>query len=220
MNIIEDIHLAQQHIIDVFSEEDSLDLAVDYYYPKCKHSKRLRNAMKAKILSNPGWLGNFLELFAFDREHDNKAERDLPCAEVKTIQLQKTYSGKSFSFRSLSITKANRLDLAKKEFDSHFALQSKSSDMLVAYFHKHQLLRVGIIQPRGSEYEQAFSDYDQLASYASNSSDFQFNHQSWKTSKESILTLTSKKANGKRGKAISFTSPVIRNCFYENSICA
>lgn len=220
MNIIEDIHLAQQHIIDVFSEKNALDLAVDYYYPKCKYNKRLRNAMKAKIRSNPGWLGNFLELLAFNRKHDNKPERDLPCAEVKTIQLALTASGRSFSFNALGITKAKRCDLADIDFDEHAPLQSKSSDMLIAYFYNHELLRVGIVQPRGEDYDKASYNYEQLSSYASDCSDFEFNNQGWKAGKNSILTLTSKKSNGERGKAISFTSSVVRNCFYENSVCA
>ena len=116
MKHINCIESARQHILNVWTGKDLLESAVDSYYPQFKNNPRLREFYKAKIKKNPGWLGNYLEWDVFDRPHDIKAERDINCAELKTMQLSLNTSGKSFSMRSLGITKANRSDLIDNEF--------------------------------------------------------------------------------------------------------
>jgi hypothetical protein len=221
MKHINCIESARQHILNVWTGKDLLESAVDSYYPQFKNNPRLREFYKAKIKKNPGWLGNYLEWDVFDRPHDIKAERDINCAELKTMQLSLNTSGKSFSMRSLGITKANRADLIDNEFTEHAPLQSKFLDMIVVFCHNNRLLQVGIIQPQDSVLDQARDDYDLLSRYANDcETDHHFNTQRWNTKKDSVLTLSGKTINEKRCKAFAFSPSVIRHCFHENSISA
>jgi len=177
--------------LNSFRGEDMRELALDYYrkdYPGLN-----RDEIWEILQQNKGWLGQFVEEFFFGTSPNNKAERDLPCGELKTMQLKTDRFGGYAITDHLKITRANRNDLCHKTFGRHKALQSKLQDMIVVYvdYKNYKFIKALCFQLDKKDTEKAKNDYNRMVDFANSTGDLFYDSSFGLTPKDSILTLRS-----------------------------
>jgi len=204
-NLIRDLDITSMdsvlEYLNHFRGEDMKELALDYYqkdYPGLN-----RDEIWEVLQGNKGWLGQFVEQFFFGTSPNSKPERDLPCAELKTMQLKTDRFGYYMIKDHLKITKANRNDLCHKTFGRHKPLQSKLKEMILVYidYNNYRFIKALPFELNSRDTKKAKNDYNRMVDFAHSTGNLFYDSSFGLTPKDSVLTLRS--AGNKKNFALT-----------------
>ena len=118
--------------LNQFSGVDLKKLIINHYQKKeFPYLNKTETWVAIQAKGNHGLIGHFIEDYFFGTTPNNKAERDLPCAELKSIRVKKDKFGRYRIKDALKITKANRNDLvqARKDYERMALFAQKSGNL-------------------------------------------------------------------------------------------
>lgn len=215
---INSVRSVERHL-NQFSGVDLKKLIINHYQKKqFPYLNKTETWVKIQAKQNKGLVGHFIEEYFFGTTPNNKAERDLPCAELKSIRVKKDKFGRYKIKEALKITKANRNDLMHKTFGRHKALQSKLKQIVVIYVdHENfKLIRAIPLELKNKDLVQARKDYKRMALFAQKSGNL-FSKKSYGcTPTNSVITLRSQRDK----KNFLMTAPTLKRYHQEELYCA
>lgn len=200
--------------LNQFAGTDLKKLIINHYQKKeFPYLNKTETWHAIQVKQNRGLIGHFIEEYFFGTTPNNKAESDLPCAELKSIRVKKDKFGRYKITDALKITKANRNDLVHKTFVRHKALQSKLKQIVVIYVdHENfKLIRAIPLELKNKDLVQARKDYKRMALFAENSGNL-FSKKSYGcTPTDSVITLRSQRDK----KNFLMTAPTLKRYHQE-----
>jgi len=215
---INSVRSVERHL-NQFSGVDLKKLIINHYQKKqFPYLNKTETWVEIQAKQNKGLVGHFIEEYFFGTTPNNKAERDLPCAELKSIRVKKDKFGRYKIKEALKITKANRNDLMHKTFGRHKALQSKLKQIVVVYVdHENfKLIRAIPLELKNKDLVQARKDYKRMALFAQKSGNL-FSKKSYGcTPTNSVITLRSQRDK----KNFLMTAPTLKRYHQEELYCA
>lgn len=215
---INSVRSVERHL-NQFSGVDLKKLIINHYQKKqFPYLNKTETWVEIQAKQNKGLVGHFIEEYFFGTTPNNKAERDLPCAELKSIRVKKDKFGRYKIKEALKITKANRNDLMHKTFGRHKALQSKLKQIVVIYVdHENfKLIRAIPLELKNKDLVQARKDYKRMALFAQKSGNL-FSKKSYGcTPTNSVITLRSQRDK----KNFLMTAPTLKRYHQEELYCA
>lgn len=215
---INSVRSVERHL-NQFSGVDLKKLIINHYQKKqFPYLNKTETWVEIQAKQNKGLVGHFIEEYFFGTTPNNKAERDLPCAELKSIRVKKDKFGRYKIKEALKITKANRNDLMHKTFGRHKALQSKLKQIVVVYVdHENfKLIRAISLELKNKDLVQARKDYKRMALFAQKSGNL-FSKKSYGcTPTNSVITLRSQRDK----KNFLMTAPTLKRYHQEELYCA
>lgn len=215
---INSVRSVERHL-NQFSGVDLKKLIINHYQKKqFPYLNKTETWVEIQAKQNKGLVGHFIEEYFFGTTPNNKAERDLPCAELKSIRVKKDKFGRYKIKEALKITKANRNDLMHKTFGRHKALQSKLKQIVVVYVdHENfKLIRAIPLELKNKDLVQARKDYKRMALFAQKSGNL-FSKKSYGcTPTNSVITLRSQRDK----KNFLMTAPTLKRYNQEELYCA
>lgn len=215
---INSVRSVERHL-NQFSGVDLKKLIINHYQKKqFPYLNKTETWVEIQAKQNKGLVGHFIEEHFFGTTPNNKAERDLPCAELKSIRVKRDKFGRYKIKEALKITKANRNDLMHKTFGRHKALQSKLKQIVVIYVdHENfKLIRAIPLELKNKDLVQARKDYKRMALFAQKSGNL-FSKKSYGcTPTNSVITLRSQRDK----KNFLMTAPTLKRYHQEELYCA
>jgi hypothetical protein len=204
--------------LNQFSGVDLKKMIINHYQKKeFPYLSKAEAWIAIQAKGNHGLIGQFIEEYFFGTTPNNKAERDLPCAELKSIRVKKDKFGRYRIKDALKITKANRNDLVHKTFGRHNALQSKLKQIVIIYvdYESFQLIRAIPLELNNKDLTQARKDYKRMALFAQSSGNLFSSKSYGQTPTDSVITLRSQKDK----KNFLMTAQTLKRYHQEKLFC-